>query len=209
MSLAHFNTKKRKTSMKLCSCGLLVAVLFFAGCSTTLKPHTVDATGRFPTGTKISEGGIKIIKPFSEKYKALAYIKTDNSKAKQYNDFFVESFRNMRVFAKVLQKPDLESLVIERKLTDRVTNISDLIGLNQLQKQIGPFLIVEPYVEWKGSYNYYAQLKAIDPESGETVLLLEQTAFNWAGLDDPLLFPLLNGFLQWSKGEPISTGSKK
>jgi len=187
---------------------LIAAVLLVSGCSTTLTPHEIDTSGKFPTSSKLSADSVKTIKPFAEKYKTLAYIKTDDSKVKKYNEFFVESFNNMKVFSKVVQKSDLESLVLERKLTDKVSNISDLIGLNQLQKQMGPFLVIEPYVEWKGGYNFFAQLKAVDPETGETVLLLEQNAFNWAGLDDPLFFPLLNGFLQWAKGETITTEPK-
>ena len=185
-------------------------VLALTGCSTTLKPRSLDSsTGQFPTSTKLSADAVKVNKPFAEKHKALAYVKTDESKAKQYNDFFVESLRNMGTFGKVLTKQELEALVLERKLTDRVSNISDLIGLNQLGKQMGPFLVVEPYVEWKGGYNFFAHLKAIDPDSGETVLLLEQNAFNWSGLDDPLFFPLMNGFLEWTQGKPISTASKQ
>ncbi len=187
--------------------GLLAFTLVATSCSTTLKPRTLDSTGRFPTETKISAEGLKVVTPFLDKYKALAYIKTD-AKGKQYNDFFVESFKSMGTFTKVVQKEDLESLVVEKKLMDKVTNISDLIGLNQLQKQIGPFLVIEPYAEFKGRFQFFAHLKAIDPESGQTVLLLEQTAVNWSGLDDPLFFPLLNAFLQWSKGESISTAPK-
>lgn len=186
---------------------LAVAV---TGCSTTLKPRALDTTtGQFQTDTKLSADSVKAQKPFVEKYKSLVYVKTDESKAKQYNDFFVESMKNMGTFNKVVTKQDLETLVLERKLTDRVSNISDLIGLNQLAKQMGPFLVVEPYVEWKGGYNFFAHLKAIDPESGETVLLLEQNAFNWAGLDDPLFFPLMNGLLQWTQGKPIATAPKQ
>lgn len=194
--------------MKLRLIGLATLVFLISGCSTTLTTREVDASGKFPSQFKLDADGIKTIKPYVEKYKTLAYIKTDESKAKQYNEFFVESFKNMKVFNKVVQKTDLESLVVERKLTDKVSNISDLIGLINLQKQIGPFLVVEPYVEWKGGYNFFAHLKVIDPESGETVLLLEQNAFNWAGLDDPLFFPLLNAFLQWTKGETITTEIK-
>jgi len=195
--------------MKLHLLALLLVAIVATGCSTTLKPRSLDTTtGRFPTDTKLAADGAKVVKPFSNKLKVLAYIKTDDSKVKQYNEFFVESFRNMGFFTKVVTKQELESLVLERKLTDKVSNISDMIGLNQLQKQMGPLLVVEPYVEWKGGYNYFAHLKAIDPESGETVLLLEQTAFNFSGLDDPLFFPLMNGFLQWVKGETISTMPK-
>jgi hypothetical protein len=184
--------------------------LAITGCSTTMKPRSIDSTtGQFPTTSKLSADSVKATKPFVEKFKTLAYVKTDGSKAKQYNDFFVESLKNMGVFTKVVTKQELESLVLERKLTDKVSNISDLIGLNQLEKQMGPFLVVEPYVEWKGGYNFFAHLKAIDPASGETVLLLEQNAFNWTGLDDPLFFPLMNGFLRWTQGKPIATAPKQ
>lgn len=189
--------------------------LAVTGCSTTMKPRTLDTiTRQFPTETKLSADSVKTQKPFAEKFKSLVYVKTDESikfphQAKQYNDFFVESMRNMGTFDKVVTKQDLEALVLERKLTDRVSNISDLIGLNQLARQMGPFLVVEPYVEWKGGYSFFAHLKAIDPESGETVLLLEQNAINWSGLDDPLFFPLMNGLLQWTQGKPIATAPKQ
>lgn len=189
---------------------LFMLALAVSGCSTTLKPRTLDpTTGQFATDTKLSADSVKTQKPFVEKYKVLAYVKTDDSKAKEYNAFFVESISNMGTFNKVVTKQDLEALVLQRKLTDKVSNISDLIGLNQLAKQIGSFLVVEPYVEWKGGYNFFAHLRAIDAESGETVLLLEQNAFNWAGLDDPLFFPLMNGFLQWTQGKPIATAPKQ
>ncbi len=196
--------------MKLHLPVIFMLAVFATGCSTTLKPRTLDpATGKFSTTSKLSADAVKVNKPFEEKYKTLAYVKTDESKAKEYNNFFVETLKNMGVFTKVVTKEELEALVLERKLTDKVSNISDLIGLNQLSKQIGPFLIVQPYVEWKGGYNFFAHLKAIDPETGGTLLLLEQNAFNWAGLDDPLFFPLMNGFLEWTQGKPISTESKQ
>lgn len=188
---------------------LVLASAILSGCSSTLKTRDIDATGRFPTDTVLADGGVKAAKPFQAKYKALAYIKTDGNKNTEYNDFFVKTFTKTGAFSKTATKGDLETLVIEWKLADKVGNISDLIGLNQLQKQIGPFLVVEPHVEWRGGYNFYANLKAIDPETGETVLHIEQTAFNWSGLDDPLFFPLFNAFLQWTKGEKIATAPKK
>ena len=194
--------------MKLRLCGLLALAALLAGCSTTFKSRPLDATGKFTTSTKLDAGGVKTVKPFQEKYKTMLYVKPDEARTTRFNNFWFESFKNMGVFTNVAQKSDFESMVIERKLTDKVTSVSDLIGLHQLQQQIGPFLVVEPNVEWKGGYDYFASLKATDPESGETVLYLEQNAFNWAGLDDPLFFPLLNAFLEWTKGEPISTETK-
>lgn len=182
----------------------IVLSISIVGCSTTMKGTQLNESGRFPTNTKLRADGVKVVKPFNDKYESLLYVRTDDSTTKQYKDFFITSFSNMKVFDRVVQKSDLETLVIEKNLTDNVSNISDLVGLNQLQKKIGSFLVVVPYVERKGIYGFMASLEAVDPETGETVLLLEQEAFNWTGLDEPLFYPLLNGFLEWSKGRQIS-----
>ena len=111
--------------MKLYVPFLLSLALVMSGCSTTLKPRTLDATtGQFRTATKLSADSVKVNKPFVEKYRALAYVKTDDSKAKQYNDFFVESLKNMGAFNRVVTKQELEMTVLELKLTDKVSNIS-------------------------------------------------------------------------------------
>jgi hypothetical protein len=183
---------------------IALAMMLLEGCSSTLQATKLDETGHFSTGTLVDSDGVKAEKAFSEKYKAMLYVKIDDSKTEKYKSFFVSSFENMGTFSKVDQKSDLEQLVIEKKLSASVPNVSDMIGLHNLEGQIGPFIVVEPYVEWKGGYNFVASLKATDPETGETVLWLEQKAFNWAGLDKPLFYPLLNGFLEWTQGKKIS-----
>ncbi len=187
-------------------CAAVVA-LCLAGCSSTLKPRPTDANGLFPTSSLIDADGVKLQKPFSARFKPLVYVKTDDSKSIEYNDFFIQSIKNLDVFDRVVGKSDVESIVIQKNLSDRVGNVSDLVGLNRLAKEIGPFLIVTPYVEWKGGYNYMAQITATDAETGETVLKLQNTAFNWAGLDKPLFYPLLNAFAEWARGQTIVTAS--
>ncbi len=34
--------------------------------------------------------------------------------------------------------------------------------------------------------------------------MLDKTAFNAAGLDEPLFHPLLNGFINWTHNRPVS-----
>jgi hypothetical protein len=46
-------------------------------------------------------------------------------------------------------------------------------------------------------------MKAIDASTGKTVLLIDTSAVNMAGLDDPLFHPMLNGFINWTQGKPI------
>ena len=70
-------------------------------------------------------------------------------------------------------------------------------------------MVVEPHLEWAGGYEYTASLKVHDPETGQYVLVLENEATNWSGLDQPLFYPLFNAFLQWTRGEEILTASPR
>lgn len=192
--------------LKLLAAGVVLSML--GACSGTLNPRPLAPTGQFATETKIAADGVKLVKPFLPKYRAMVFINTPETFAQRYNDFFVRNLTTTKQFELVARKPEIEQLVIQKKLASSVSNISDLIGLNQLQRQIGPFLVFEPRIEAKGGYRFDGRIKAIDPETGETVLHIEHTAFNWSGLDDPLLYPLLNAFLQWTKGERIATSEK-
>ena len=60
---------------------LVLCVLSVVGCSSTLKPATLDAGGRFATASRISAEGVKIAKPFDAKFKPLLYVKIDDSKS--------------------------------------------------------------------------------------------------------------------------------
>jgi hypothetical protein len=186
---------------------VLTIVLLASSCSSTLKAKKLDDSGYFPTSTKITQEDIKVQEPFNAKFLPLLYVKTDEKHIK-YNDFFLQSFKNMNVFETVLDKESVENLVIEKELTDKVTSVSDKIGLYHLQTHIGAFLVVEPYFVWEGGYNYSADLKAFDPENGEVVFHVTNQAFNWAGLDKPLFYPLFNAFLDWTQNRPISTSQK-
>lgn len=179
--------------------------LLLSACAD-VKPKPLDPSTRlFPTTTVLDRDAVKTNKPFDPKFKHLVYVKVPDEKPKAFAEFYVTELRNSNLFDQVASKSDLEAIVLQKNLSDRVPSVSDMVGLHKLQEQIGPFLIVEPYFEFKGGYSYMGQLSAIDPATGETVLVLQQKAFNWAGLDSPLIYPLLNGFVQWARGGTIST----
>ena len=185
---------------------LICLIITVAGCSSTLKPPVLNTeSGFFSKRTTLAEDDVKIQVPFQrDKHRKLLYVKTD-AKNEQFNTFFFESFVAMDFFEKVVDKEQLASIVLEQNLADKVSSISDLVGLHNLASQIGPFLIVEPFAEHTGGYGYSARLVAIDPETGRTVLEIHNDAINWAGLDKPLFYPLFNAFLEWCRNEPIST----
>lgn len=180
-------------------------VLLLSACAD-VKPKPINpSTGLFPATNVLDGDGVRVNVPFNAKYRHMVYLMVPEDKPKAFSEFFITELRNSQLFDKVTEKSDLEAIVIQKNLSDKVPSVSDMVGLHKLEQAIGPFLIVEPYVEWKGGYNYMGQLKAVDPETGQTVLLLQQKAFNWAGLDSPLIYPLLNGFLQWARGIDIGT----
>lgn len=183
----------------------VLPALTLAACAD-VKPKPINpSTGLFPTTTTLQSDAVRVNKPFDPKFKHLVYLKVPDDKPKEFSQFYLTELRNTKLFDKVADKSDLEAIVIQQNLSDAVPSVSDLVGLHKLEAKIGPFLVVEPFIEWKGGYHFMGQMKAVDPETGETVLLLQQKAFNWAGLDAPLVYPLLNGFLQWARGTKILT----
>lgn len=190
-----------------CTLAALVVAMLASACAD-VRPKPVDpVTGQFPASKTLDADAVQTIKPFKDSYKKLVYLKVPDDRPIAFGQFYSTELTNMHVFDKVAMKSDLEAIVIQRNLSGTVPSISDMVGLHKLAEAIGPFLVVEPYVEWKGGYNFVAQLKATDPQTGETVLLLQQHAFNWAGLDGPLVYPLLNGFMRWTKRQEILTAA--
>jgi len=185
--------------------GLLLAGLL-AGCNTTLHVEKPDsASGLYATHTVLKPSDVRVAEKFDPAYTQMIYLKVDAEHPNpRFVDFFVSAFKEMHTFKRVVTKDDLQEMVIERNLGSKVPSVSDLVGLNNLSKEIGPFLIVESNAVFKGAYTFEGTLKAIDASTGKTVLLIDMNAFNMAGLDDPLFHPMLNGFINWTRNQPVA-----
>jgi len=189
------------------SFGALAAVALLGAlgaCSTTMKAAPLTAGGRFDTTDRMTSAELTIKAPFDRaKFGKMAYVRTANATsvgapaAPALQRFFFESVTNTKAFDTVYDSEGLQKLVIAKGQTDFNDN---LVGLHNLTKQLGPFLLVEPSVEWKGGYNFEATLKVVDPETTDTLFEAKRKAFNWAGLDKPLFYPMFNAFLDWTQG---------
>lgn len=189
--------------LRITSALLLAGLL--AGCNTTLHVEKPDAaTGLYVTHTALKPEDVRVAEKFDPAYAQMVYLKINaETPNPRFVDFFASAFKEMHTFKKVVTKDDLQEIVIERNLGSRVPSVTDLVGLNNLSKEIGPFLIVEPNAVFKGGYMFEGTLKVTDASTGKTVLLIDKTAFNMAGLDDPLLNPMLNGFINWTRNQPL------
>ena len=132
---------------------VFLPVFLLGACGATLRPATLADTGYFETDKKIIFGGVKINKEFRTEYKQIIFINA-NEEDERFDTFYLESFRNMEQFERVLGKEELKALIFEKGLANRVQSISDRTGLHNLQKEIGPFLVVDLYSDWLGGYTY-------------------------------------------------------
>jgi hypothetical protein len=180
------------------------ASLMVSACSSTLKATELNTDGRFATGSQVYADGITVKKPYeATRYKKLVVMLpfTEN---KTINDFYFQSLVNSKKFDQVLDSAGVEKMVISQKI-ENVTDASSVLSLNKMAQTTGPFLIIKPYAEYKGGYNFIASIEAIDAESAEVVFRAEKKAFNWAGLDKPLFYPIFNALLDWIDGVPPRT----
>jgi hypothetical protein len=174
-----------------------------AGCSSTLKAVPLNATGHFDTSQRLSAADVTISRPFDKARDGrMAYVDTKAAingaaGAPVAQKFFYDSIVNAKAFDETYESEGLQKLVIAKGITGFNDN---LVGLHDLSQKLGDFLIVKPQIEWKGGYNYEATLQVIDASTAETVFSAHDKAFNWAGLDKPLLYPLFNAFIDWTKG---------
>lgn len=183
---------------------LIIGILLIGltiSCSSTLKVKQIDtATEKYPTDKTLSSKEIKVRKEFPElnEYKQFLYIKNEEEFEK-YKNYIKGTLENIGFFENIYHKNDLEKIVISEGLTDKVTNISDNIGLLNLSKEIGKFLVLRTAVTYKGGYSYEFDFEIIDPTNAETIYKVVNQAFNWGGLDKPLFHPVFNDYSEWLK----------
>lgn len=190
--------------MRLIVAVALAAVL--SGCGSTLKVTKPGADGRYMTETRVKPEGILVSEKIDvSQYRAMFFAKTDDKNV-QYSDFFRSSIDNTGFFDKVVVKADLEQLILSKGLTDKVTSVSDMIGLHHAQQHLGKFLVGDLETTWKGGYNFESDLKVTDPKTGKVVFHVHHAAFNWDGLDKPLFMPMFNAFIDWASANGAVSG---
>lgn len=175
----------------------LSCVLF--SCSPTLKVKELNPkTGKLPTETILNQDEILVEKNINlNEYSQFLFVKKSGLNMEKYENYILGTLKNIGGFEKHYTQNELEQYVIQKNLTDKVTSISDNIGLLNLSKNVGKFLICESNVEFKGGYSFSFDYKIINPTNSEVLLHIKHNAFNWGGLDRPLFNPVFNKYIDW------------
>lgn len=179
---------------------ITVATLLIS-CSPTLKVKELDLkSGKLPTETVLNNSEILVKKEVDlTEYKQFLFVKKSGLNMEKYENYILGTLKNIGGFDKYYIQTELEQYVIQNGLTDKVTSISDNIGLMNLSKNVGKFLICESNVQYKGGYDFSFEYKVINPTNAEVLLHIKHSAFNWGGLDRPLFNPVFNEYIDWVK----------
>ncbi len=170
-------------------------------CSPTLKVKELNPkTGKLPTETFLRQEEILVQKKINlNEYSQFLFVKKSGLNMEKYEKYILGTLKTIGGFEKYYTQNEMEQYVIQNNLTDKVTSISDNIGLLNLSKNVGKFLICENNVEYKGGYDFTFEYKVIDPSNAEILLHIKHNAFNFGGLDRPLFNPVFNKYIDWLK----------
>lgn len=180
---------------------VLFSVFFlFVGCSSTLEVAQINPeTGLLPTGSVVSPDEVKVKEPIDvTKQLKLLYVKISEDQ-KAMGDFIKNSIINLKCFDNVKDKTGLQGMIIEKGIASKYSgkDVNDLLILNELTSDIGDFLVLDWVLTFIGGFEYKFEMKVIDPLNMKTMFHVDRQVTNWAGLDEPLFYPVFNALKIW------------
>ncbi len=168
---------------------LLLSLLVFLASCTSMKVAPLDPnTGRFPT--KAVANVVKSEKVELDELRSLLLLPD--------NDFFKGQIRNINYFDKAITLDDLETLIVQNDLSDKVPSVRDKIGINKAYKAYKPFLWLRFDVREENGKSY-GQLVLTKPDTLEDIFIVEKHFdYVWAGVNDQnTWYPLFNALVDY------------
>jgi hypothetical protein len=172
----------------------LIAVVLLSACGTQMKVAPIDEK----TGLIKSDKGVvtKATVVTSKKvslsqFKSMAFVSNSS-------EWGVQQLKAIKYFDQVLDRDDLQKLVIANNLTDKVPSLNEAIGLSKLARAYKPFLWVN-FKQVRRDGKLYMQLLATNPENFEDIFVSEvYMDVVWAGVNDQnSRYPLFNALIEW------------
>ena len=101
-------------------------------------------TSKLPTETVLKKEEILVGKSINLiEYSQFLFIKKSIMNMEKYENYILGALKTIGGFEKYYTQFELEHFVIQKNLTEKVSSISDNIGLLNLSKNVGKFLICE------------------------------------------------------------------
>lgn len=192
---------------------LLVALLT-SSCGQSYQVIKPNPTTGYFSELKVNKREILISRPLKDvKEYNLVYLRgKEGCLAGPCYNFTKSMLLNLGVFEQVIGTNELEQVIIKGGPSHSVSNITDLVGLNQLSAQIGKFLVVDASMSqvpgYSGLFQFEVEIK--NPTDGETYFHAYRAGRNYTGLDNPILYPVFNAIIDWLKDSSrLSAGTEK
>ena len=185
-------------------CILLPAV---SGCNQKIiKPN--EQTGYYDTSQVLYDDDIRTVNYDlnHHDFKKLVFLET-NSYYSDKTEFgkdpeIKQYFSMLNMFDQVVMREEMEKIVFSKGLHESIPNVSDLVAMHHLSKEIGNFFYVKYAQRFAGGYTYEGSLKVFNTSNGELLLHLYYKGYTILAL------PLINGFIDWMNGRKIKTNNK-
>lgn len=198
-SIDAASPKNSEFSVRLLNHFALAVTVLLTACGTQMKVAPVDpTTGLLKSDTvAIDKATVVTAKSTSlARFGRLAFTTGGG-------DFGVNQLKATGLFDQVLNFDEMQRLIVANGLQDKVSSISEPVGLSRLAMAYKPFLWVNLKRINKGRDQYF-QIYAIDPATLEDLFLAEiKLDPFWKGVNDQnARYPLFNAFIAWARMNP-------
>lgn len=165
-------------------------------------------------------GQAKKLNPETGRINTAAYIKTNVQVLKSSEmdlgqhrdlilvlggDFFKEQTELTGYFKRVVNRQDMERLLIAEGMENLVSDVTNFLSWKKINDNFGKFLVLKPDFRDEGRVRIF-QLKVIDPSNAQDLFIAEiKSDLFWGVSDDTVFYPLYNAFLDWMES---TTGEK-
>lgn len=170
---------------------LLVIISILLSACTSLKVVPIDPkTGAFPSST---EAKVVLSKSIDlDERKKIILVPNDV--------FLKESIINMNYFDEVINYEDLEKIIVQEDLTEKVPSIDGQIGINNAARHYKDFLWFH-FLSVGENPDKKAQFILTDPQTLEDLFVTEtHLDYVWKGVNDQYnWYPMLNSFIEYIK----------
>ena len=176
----------------------LAGSLLISACGTKLKVAELDSTTGYLTYKgKVAKATVLTGKKGSlARYNSTVFVM-------QRGEYAANQMKATKLFKTVLNIEDMQKVVVQNNLQEKVATVTEPIALSRLAKSWKPFLWVD-FDKVTKENKPYLRMLAYNPENYETLFSADvYVDYVWEGTNDQnVSYPLFNAFIDWVKANP-------
>lgn len=178
---------------------LAFAIVFLTGCvGTHYVPPTFDQKeSRYKAIASVDKDKIAIrdTSVNLRKFKVV-YLAVDSNVHPARLEFLLRDVLTRAGLKNIVNRDELIRVVRKREELNGLVQF-DSDALKKISSSVGPVLLINARSMWDGDVRRYVSVRAIDAESGATLLDLNHPKFIWVHVDGEAHYPVFNELHSW------------